>query len=171
MLRRSEQYNEWKGQDLMRWGLAAAAAVLALDQLAKLWVLGVFHAASSNVIVVLPVFNLAMAWNTGVSFGMFNSGSAGGTFIFAGVAAAIVAVLVWWLARARKPGLQVAIGMVIGGALGNIADRLVRGAVVDFLDFHLGAWHWFVFNLADAAICLGVLFIALDGLFGEKRAN
>lgn len=155
----------------MRWGLVAAAAVLALDQLAKLWVLGVFRAASSNVIVVLPVFNLVMTWNTGVSFGMFNSGSAGGTFIFAALAAVIVAVLVWWLARARGAGLQAAIGMVIGGALGNIADRLVRGAVVDFLDFHLGAWHWFVFNLADAAICLGVLFIAYDGLFGEKRAD
>jgi signal peptidase II len=155
----------------MRWGLIAAASVLALDQLAKLWVLSVFRAASSNVVAVLPVFNLVMAWNTGVSFGMFNSGSAGGTFVFAGLAAVIVGVLLWWLARARRPALQVAIGLVIGGALGNIADRLVRGAVVDFLDFHLGAWHWFAFNLADAAICLGVAFIALDGLLGEKRAD
>jgi len=61
------------------------------------------------------------------------------------------------------------IGLVIGGALGNIVDRIYRGAVVDFLDFHWGAWHWFAFNLADAAITLGVIFIALDGMLGERR--
>jgi signal peptidase II len=155
----------------MHRGLAAAAIVLTLDQLAKFWVLGVFAAASSNNIAVLPVLNLVMAWNTGVSFGLFNSGTAGGTFIFAGIATAIVAVLLWWLQRARGAKLQIAIGMVIGGALGNIADRLVRGAVVDFLDFHLGSWHWYAFNFADAAICLGVLYIALDGLLGERRGD
>ena len=100
-----------------------------------------------------------------MSFGLFNGGN--GTLLFAALAAVIVAALLWWLSRAREAGLQVAIGLVVGGAIGNIVDRLVRGAVVDFLDFHLGGLHWFAFNLADTAICLGVFFIAIDGLLGE----
>ncbi|MDE2228028.1 MAG: signal peptidase II [Alphaproteobacteria bacterium] len=153
----------------MRRGLAVAAAVVAIDQLVKAWVVGFFAARSSDVFTVFPAFNLVMAWNRGVSFGLFNGG--GGTLIFAALAAAIVAGLLWWLSRARERDLQIAIGLVIGGAVGNIIDRLARGAVVDFLDFHLGGLHWFAFNVADAAICLGVFFIAVDGLLGEGRRN
>jgi len=153
----------------MRRGLAVALAVVAIDQAVKAWVVAFFAARASDVVPVLPVFNLVMAWNRGVSFGLFNGG--GGTLIFAALAAAIVAALVWWLSRAHERGLQLAIGLVIGGAIGNIVDRLARGAVVDFLDFHLGGLHWFAFNVADAAICLGVVFIAIDGLLGGDRRN
>ncbi|MGH6969586.1 MAG: signal peptidase II [Stellaceae bacterium] len=150
----------------MRRGLIVALAVVALDQAVKAWVVAFFAARGTDVFVVLPVFNLVMAWNHGVSFGLFNGG--GGALVFAALAVAIVVALLWWLRRASARGLQLAIGLVIGGAVGNIVDRLARGAVVDFLDFHLGTLHWFAFNVADAAICLGVFFIALDGLLGER---
>lgn len=153
----------------MRRGLIVALAIVALDQAVKAWIVGFFAVRSTDVVRVLPVFNLVMAWNRGVSFGLFNSGH--GTLLFAALAAVIVAALLWWLSRARETGLQVAIGLVIGGAVGNIVDRLARGAVVDFLDFHLGGLHWFAFNLADTAICLGVFFVAIDGLLGEAGRN
>ena len=150
----------------MRRGLIVALAIVALDQVVKAWVVTFFAARGTDLVAVLPVFNLVLTWNRGVSFGLFNGG--GGTLLFAALAAAIVAALVWWLSRAGGRGLQLAIGLVIGGAVGNIVDRLARGAVVDFLDFHLGTLHWFAFNVADTAICLGVFFIALDGLLGER---
>lgn len=153
----------------MRRGLLVALAVVALDQAVKAWVVAFFAARGTDLVTVLPVFNLVLTWNRGVSFGLFNGG--GETLLFAVVAAAIVAALVWWLSRAGTRGLQLAIGLVIGGAVGNIVDRLARGAVVDFLDFHVGTLHWFAFNVADTAICLGVFFIALDGLLGERAAN
>lgn len=153
----------------MRRGLLVALAVVALDQAVKAWVVAFFAARGTDLVTVLPVFNLVLTWNRGVSFGLFNG--SGETLLFAVVAAAIVAALVWWLSRAGTRGLQLAIGLVIGGAVGNIVDRLARGAVVDFLDFHVGTLHWFAFNVADTAICLGVFFIALDGLLGERAAN
>lgn len=153
----------------MRRGLLVALAVVALDQAVKAWVVAFFAARGTDLVTVLPIFNLVLTWNRGVSFGLFNGG--GETLLFAVVAAAIVAALVWWLSRAGTRGLQLAIGLVIGGAVGNIVDRLARGAVVDFLDFHVGTLHWFAFNVADTAICLGVFFIALDGLLGERAAN
>jgi signal peptidase II len=154
----------------MRGGLILAAVVAALDQMTKIWVLEFFMARpGENAVEMLPFFNLVLAWNRGVSFGLFNSGDASGTLLFAGLAAFIVAALLWWLKRAQGGWLGLAIGLVIGGALGNIIDRILRGAVVDFLDFHLGVWHWFAFNVADTAITLGVIFIALDGLLGERH--
>lgn len=153
----------------MRRGLVVALAIVALDQAVKAWVVDFFAARSTDVVHVLSVFNLVMAWNRGVSFGLFND--RGGTLPFAALAAVIVVLLLWWLSRVRRRSLQIAIGLVIGGAVGNIIDRLARGAVVDFLDFHLGSWHWFAFNLADSAICLGVFFIAIDGLLGEGGRN
>ncbi len=154
----------------MRRGLALAAAVAALDQLVKVRVLGFFMAhPGENGVAVLPFFNLVLAWNRGVSFGLFNSATASGTLLFAALAVVIVAALLLWLKRAGRGWLALAIGLVIGGALGNIIDRIFRGAVVDFLDFHWGDWHWFAFNLADTAITIGVVFIALEGLLGERH--
>jgi len=153
----------------MRRGLLVALAIVALDQAVKAWVVAFFAARGTDMVAVLPVFNLVLTWNHGVSFGLFSGG--GETLLFAVLAAVIVAALVWWLSRAGTHGLQLAIGLVIGGAVGNIVDRLARGAVVDFLDFHLGTLHWFAFNVADTAICLGVFFIALDGLLGERAPD
>lgn len=156
----------------MRLGLAAAFLAAILDQVAKVGVLRLFAGGDEpRVIRVTPFVNFALVMNHGVSFGLFNTSQSLNAAVFAVVAAVIVVALVFWLARARGWLLQAAIGLVIGGAVGNVIDRLVRGAVVDFVDFHLGAWHWFVFNLADAAISVGVGLMLIDGLRARGEAR
>ncbi|HEX4113483.1 MAG TPA: signal peptidase II, partial [Stellaceae bacterium] len=113
-------------------------------------------------------FNLVLTMNRGISFGMFGHEPRIGEAILIVVAVAIVAGLLLWLRRIATILPTVAIGMIIGGAVGNALDRVVRGAVVDFLDFHLGQWHPFAFNLADAAISVGVALLILDGLLGGR---
>ncbi len=153
-------------------GLGVAAVVAAADQLTKFWVLGFFAARAGRppIVPVTSFFNLVLTGNRGMSFGLFNDNSAANTAIFTTIAVVIVVGLVIWLHRATTAWLRIGIGLIIGGALGNVADRLVHGAVVDFLDFHLGAWHWYAFNLADAAICIGVAMVLIDSLLGRREA-
>ena len=139
----------------MRKWLGVAALVVILDQITKYVVRSTFSLHES--IEVTPFFNLVLTYNRGISFGLFNDASGVNALVFSFAAAAIVAVLIYWLSRASSPFLAVAIGLIIGGAVGNVIDRLRLGAVVDFLDFHIGAVHWPAFNLADTAITFGVL--------------
>jgi signal peptidase II len=145
-------------------------AVLIVDQLSKLWILARFSAVGQFT-QVTDFFDIVLVANRGVSFGLFNNGAALNAVVFSLLAAAIVAALVVWLIRAKGYLLPAAIGLVIGGAVGNVVDRLRLGAVVDFLDFHLGAWHWPAFNVADAAICIGVGLMLIDGLIGGREAS
>lgn len=155
----------------MWFGLGVALAVIVADQAAKAWILGFFAAhAGAPVAAVTPFFNLVLTGNRGMSFGLFNTNAAMNTAVFTALAAAIVIALIVWLRRAHSPTIRLALGLIIGGAIGNVIDRLIRGAVVDFLDFHLGDWHWFAFNVADAAICLGVVALLLDGLLARPKA-
>jgi signal peptidase II len=159
----------------MTLGFGVAAVVVVLDQLSKALILAVLADAGLNQpIGVGPVFNLILTFNRGVSFGLFNAAGSGGrveALVFSLVAGAIVVGLVWWLARAASLLLAVAIGLIIGGAVGNVVDRLRLGAVVDFLDFHIGSWHWPAFNVADSAICIGVAAMLFDGLLLRRRAS
>jgi signal peptidase II len=150
-------------------GLAVAVAVAIADQVSKLWILGVFPDHPSGI-AVTPFFNLVLTWNRGMSFGLFNNDYTVNALIFTVVAAAIVIGLVLWLRRVEQILLAAAIGLVIGGAVGNVIDRLWHGAVVDFLDFHLAGWHFYVFNLADAAISVGVGLMLIDSLLVQRRA-
>jgi signal peptidase II len=145
-------------------------AVLAADQLSKLWIIARFPNIN-DFARVTDFFDLVRVANRGVSFGLFNNGAAGNAIVFSLLAAAIVAALIVWLFRASGTLLPVAIGLVIGGAIGNVADRLRLGSVVDFLDFHLGAWHFPAFNVADSAICIGVGLMLIDGLIGGHEAS
>ena len=178
---------------MLRIGLAVAAAVVVVDQLAKWWAIATLAADpalveaasafnpvmcapdaafSGRVVEVASVFNLVMVWNCGISFGMLG-GAALPPWLLAGFAALVTAGLTVWLARARALAPAVGIGLVIGGAIGNIIDRLRFGAVADFLDFHLGAYHWPAFNAADAAISAGVAVLIIDSLLnrGERNSN
>jgi signal peptidase II len=156
-------------------GLAVAAIVVFLDQLSKAAVLGHFAAGTYDGERLTSFFNLVLVYNRGVSFGLFNAGAGSGTaanaLLFSLAAALIVAALIYWLRRVTSPLLAVAIGLIIGGAIGNVIDRIRLGAVVDFLDFHIGAWHWPAFNLADSAICIGVAAMLLDGLLLHREAR
>ncbi len=153
-------------------GLTGAGVVAIIDQVGKAGVLSLFAAApGERILRVAPFLNFALVMNRGVSFGLFNSNQSLNAVVFALIAAAIVAALLIWLARARDRLLQIAIGLVVGGAVGNVVDRLRLGAVVDFLDFHVGEWHWFIFNLADAAISIGVGLMVIDGLRGRRETR
>ena len=151
-------------------GIAVAIAVAILDQLAKFGVLAYFaaHPEAGRHVFVTEFFNLVLTMNRGISFGMFSGDRRLDEIILVVLALVIMAGMLIWLRRATSTLLAVAIGMIIGGAAGNALDRVVRGAVVDFLDFHLGQWHPFVFNLADAAISIGVGLLILDGLLSRR---
>ena len=149
-------------------GLGIAAAVAIADQLVKWWAMDVLMAAPAGI-EVLPVFNLVMVWNRGISFGMFGGGELP-PWLLAAFAGAIALGLGIWLARAETRLLAVGLGLAIGGALGNIVDRLRFGAVADFLDFHVAGYHWPAFNVADAAIAIGVALLLIDALLiGRER--
>ena len=153
-----------------RWlGIAAAIGVVALDLASKWWVLE--HVMRPpRVIELTGFFNLVVVWNRGVSFGLFNTASPYTAWILSAIALVIVATLAIWLGRAERTFLIAAIGLVIGGALGNVIDRLRFGAVFDFLDLHAAGYHWPAFNAADSAITVGAVMLVVDSLFmGPKN--
>lgn len=150
-------------------GLGLAAAVLILDQVTKWWILGTVM-QPPRIIPVTPFFNLVMGWNQGVSFGFLNSESSGGALLISLAVVAITAVLGVWLYRADRLRVALGIGLIIGGALGNLADRVYWGAVLDFLDFYAGDYHWPAFNVADSGISIGAAVLILDSLFNREKA-
>lgn len=154
---------------MIRLGLAVAALWLVLDQAAKWWVLESVM-QPPRIVEVTSFFNLVLAWNRGVSFSMFYSYHDAMPWVLSAVALGIVAFLLNWLRKTARAFPAVCLGLVIGGAIGNVVDRVRFGAVVDFLDVHAGGWHWPAFNVADAGISVGVVLLVLDGLFvrGEK---
>lgn len=153
----------------MRLGLGLALVVLVLDQLSK-WMVMNWVMDPPRVIPLLPFFNLVVVWNQGVSFGMFGGGAVS-PLVFVGLSAAICIGLVIWLRQAETLWTQIAIGLVIGGAVGNVIDRVAYGAVFDFLDLHVAGWHWPAFNVADAGICIGVVLLLVESLLPERKAS
>ena len=148
------------------WGFALAALVLVLDQLTKLWALDAL--ANPPVrIAFLPFWDFVLVWNRGVSFGLFGGGAVP-PLVLVAVTGAIALGVTVWLACARSWWTAVAAALVLGGAIGNIIDRLLYGAVVDFIDWHAYGYHWPVFNIADAAITLGIVVLIAESLFGGR---
>ena len=194
---------------MMRIGIPVAVVGVVLDQLSKWWMLawafrpeeglsaGSFvdlmlttdkslTATGGTLATVTPFFDLFLAWNRGISFSILRSDSPAAAWIFAGVALAIVAGLLVWLTRVDRRWPAVALGLIVGGALGNVLDRVRYGAVVDFLYFHGDAYpgfcnalgnvglgwldcRWPAFNVADSAIFVGVAMLLIDGLFGPSE--
>jgi signal peptidase II len=145
-------------------GGVLAVLVLIVDQAMKWWIL--HHVMQPpRVIEITPFFNLVLGWNRGVSFGLFGAGETGGAWLLTAVALVICAVLSVWLFRAERIIVGLGLGSIIGGALGNVIDRLRFGAVTDFLDFHLLGVHWPAFNVADAGITIGAAILILHSLF------
>jgi signal peptidase II len=151
-------------------GLLLAAVIAAADQLAK-WLILTKVMVPPRAIPVTFFFDLVLTRNTGISFGLFSGNPEMSRWLFVGVAGAIVVSLLVWLARVERGLLCLAIPLIVGGAVGNVIDRVRLGAVVDFLYFHLGNYGFPAFNLADSAITLGVALILIDSLFGEGRSR
>jgi len=153
-----------------RFGLALAGLVLLLDQLTKWWVLEVIDLDRIGQVVVAPFFNLTMVWNRGVTFGLLGSDLWFKPLLLGGLALVIAALLLRWLARAESWRIAWGLGLVLGGAVGNVIDRARFGAVVDFVHLHAAGYHWYVFNLADSAIVCGVGLLLLDALIRPSAA-
>lgn len=155
---------------IRRQGLGLAALVIVLDQISKWWILtDVMN--PPRVIEVLPFANVVLVWNRGVSFGLFNTASDYGPWILSGLAIAISIVLLIWLWRGTERIVGLGIGLILGGAIGNVVDRLIHGAVVDFVDLHAGGAHWPAFNVADSAITVGAVLLVLDSLFHRDKSS
>jgi signal peptidase II len=142
-------------------GLVAIAVVL-VDQIVKIGVLSYSNRSEIGPRPLAPFLDLTLRWNRGISFSLFASDSASGQTALVALTLAATGLLAWWLFRSRSALSAVGLGLIIGGALGNAIDRIAHGAVVDYLDLHAFGRHFFVFNIADAAINIGVALLILD---------
>jgi signal peptidase II len=156
-------------------GILAAIVTLVADQASKLWLLNVFDLARRGVVRVTPFFDLVLAWNIGISFGWLQHDSQAAQLALMAVKALAVVALAIWMARSHTRLATVALGLIIGGAIGNGIDRLIHGAVVDFALFHIeiggNTYNWYVFNLADVAIVAGVAALLYDSFLGVPAAK
>jgi signal peptidase II len=159
----------------LRAGVIAGIVTLVLDQASKLWLLYVFDIARRGAVKVTPFFDLVLAWNVGISFGWFQNDGFVAQAVLTAIKAVAVVVLAIWMARSRNRLATVALGLIIGGAIGNAIDRVAYGAVVDFALFHVqiggNTFNWYVFNVADVAIVAGVAALLYDSFLGVPAAK
>jgi signal peptidase II len=145
-----------------KFGFAIALAIFLADQLAKWGVAGPLQLRDIGQIVLLPIFNLTWTENNGISLGLFNATTEIGRWMLVAVTSAIAVAVAVWIGREKARWDQAALGLILGGALGNILDRVRHGYVVDFADLHFGEFRPFlVFNVGDAAISIGVVILLL----------
>lgn len=146
-------------------------AVAALDQASKYWLMFSIGMIDGRTYELTSFFNLVMVWNQGVSFGLFATGSDSSRWFLIAVAAVIIAALSSWMHRSDDSFIRTALSLVMGGAIGNVVDRLTFGAVADFFDFHINNHHWPAFNVADMAICLGVALLVYDSIIRSRNQD
>ena len=149
-------------------GALVALAVFIADQASKLWLLDGLKMVDHERIVVTPFFDIHLVWNSGVSYSLFPQSTATGRWALIAVTAIATLLLAAWLWRVGSLRAALGLGAIIGGALGNGYDRLTHGAVADFCDFHVLGWSFYIFNLADTAITLGVMILIADALLTDR---
>ena len=159
----------------LRSGILVAIATLVLDQASKLWLLYVFDIGRRGAVQVTPFFDLVLAWNTGISYGWFSGSGPTGQIVLMAIKAVAVVALAVWMAKSQTRLATIALGLIIGGAIGNAIDRFAWGAVVDFALLHVDiggkTYNWYVFNLADVAIVAGVAALLYDSFFNAPAAK
>ncbi len=153
---------------MLKW-LWLSVLVIALDQFTK--VLAETMLTYGDPIAVAPFFNLMLSHNPGAAFSFLSNAGGWQRWFFVVLALAVVAVITIWMYRLppTQRWIAAALALVVGGALGNVVDRVVYGHVIDFLDVYVGHWHWPTFNVADSAITVGVAVLIIDGLFGNGQ--
>jgi signal peptidase II len=153
-------------------GVITALATCAADQASKLWLLRVYDLATKGAVKVMPYVDFVLTWNTGISYGWFQQEGPFGQWALLALKVIAVALLWIWLARAHSRLTALALGLIIGGAIGNAIDRYLYGAVADFVLLHLETptwrFNWYVFNLADVAIVAGVAVLLYESVRGER---
>ncbi|UYH51144.1 signal peptidase II [Candidatus Kirkpatrickella diaphorinae] len=152
-------------------GAVAGLIILLADQVSKYWILYIYDLPAKISVPVLSWFNLTMVWNRAVTFGMLGGLGKWAPWIFSSLALLAVAVLIYVMMTTPRRFVAIASGMIAGGAIGNVLDRLRLGAVVDFIHLHAAGWNWFVFNIADMAIDVGVALWILDRLILDRQAR
>ncbi len=164
----------FKKNKLFFYGITFALLLAFLDLFSKELVFHILQTKSEirsqQFIEVTSFFNLVKVWNTGVSFGMFSQ-LEHRKIIFSVIVSLISLIMIIWLYRSREKHLIIAISLILGGAIGNLTDRMINSAVADFLDFHLFEYHWPAFNLADSYVFIGVVIIIFEDLFIKKNKN
>ena len=151
-------------------GVGVAAMAFAADQGLKTWLLDGFDLDARQPVHVMPLVDLVLAWNHGVSYSLFSAATEGGRLALLAVTLLATLALAVWLWRVRRLSTAVALGLLIGGALGNAWDRYSHGAVMDFVWIHADGLSWYIFNGADVAITLGVGLLIWESFFGAGRA-
>ncbi len=147
-----------------------ALAIFVADQLTKWLVLGPLDLRNVGQITLLPIFNLTYVENHGTAFGLFEAGSDTARWVLVAFTAAIAVAVAWWITREKEHGDRLALGLVLGGALGNILDRSRLGYVVDFADLHFGGFRPFlIFTVGDAAISIGVVILLLRAVLASRK--
>lgn len=146
-----------------RW-LWISILILLMDQYAKYWVLN--NLSYGEPLYLLPFFNLTLAYNKGAAFSFLDTANGWQNYFFGGVAFIVSVLILYWLVISswRKYIFNIGLCLILGGAIGNALDRARLGFVVDFFDFHITDWHFAIFNIADAAICVGAFLVALHWL-------
>ena len=153
------------------YGFVIAALVFIIDRLSKWWVVDVFDLAKAGPVELLPFFDLSFVWNRGISMGLFQADGNTGRYVLIALTGAVSIFIAVWLYRAKEKILKIGLGLVLGGALGNIWDRFEYGMVADFFHFHVAGWSFYTFNVADAAITLGVVLLLWDALLLSQKKN
>ena len=148
-------------------GILLAVTIIIADLYSKYFIFNLIDQKNLHYIKITNFLNLVKVHNTGVSFGMFNN-LEHGVIILSTSALIITAILLIWLAKIYKKSLAIALGLIIGGALGNIIDRIINGAVADFIDVYFKHYHWPAFNLADSAIAIGAIILIIDEFKSDK---
>lgn len=146
-------------------GFLVAAATLFLDQANKLWLINIFDIAARQPVRLAPVFDVVFAKNPGISYSLLRAHSPAARWTLVGFTVLATLLIGYWLWRTSTRLVAFGLGLILGGALGNAIDRFSYGWVADFYYFHVGTFHWYVFNLADVAIVVGVVFLVYDSLF------
>ncbi|MEM9289179.1 MAG: signal peptidase II [Pseudomonadota bacterium] len=160
-----------KGASLFRQGLWLAAIVFLIDQVSKIWILDGFDLPAKGNVDVLPFFSLTMVWNRGVSMGLLQADGNIMRWALVALTAAIAVLVIFWLRSVKNRIGMVALAFILGGACGNILDRARFGAVVDFIRLHAFDYSFYVFNIADAAITVGVGLLLIEAFLSPSSAG
>lgn len=149
-------------------GITIAFFITVFDLISKIYIFSLIEKTNQNQIVITSFFSLVQVLNKGISFGMFN-GIKNSQVIFSLLQTFIAIILTFWLLKTNNLYISIALGLIIGGAFGNIIDRIINGAVADFLDFHINSYHWPAFNLADSSVFIGVTMLIFEEIFNKKK--
>lgn len=150
------------------YGFGIAIIIIFCDQYSKWWIT-INLKDTREIIPITDFLNIVLTYNTGVSFGLFANDSEVARWILVSLTIAISLILIRWLSTAKNSLNIISFGMIIGGAIGNITDRVLIGAVIDFLDFYVSSFHWPAFNVADSAICIGAALLILESLLITEK--